>query len=419
MKTRTLMLVALLVMSATAANAQTEQQTEQPIKSSDLYVSMMKETAKYNWFIDVMGGAQIYFGDYDRQCTLDKRISPAVSGHVGLWFTPYIGARIGYQGLSFYGATKNNKPVYGTGEPVEGDRSVQRQKFNYGSVAADFMFALSNFAFGYNPNRIYCLSAYVGAGFAWVYDEPRTTSVTGHFGLLNTFAVSKRFDILMDLGVTVLNDHFDGEAGGRWGEAALSAQLGLAYHFGGNRTAAFHREYAFGEITDAINRENARLNSALTNAQNERDAALATAESATNAYNELKAQMGKNQNNTKVQAVVKKIGYASNFITFPIGRSELSNENRLRMKMLSDGIKEGGDQTKYVIVGFADKDTGSDATNERLSRERAQNVYNCLVNEFGVNPDILQLDYKGGVENMYYNDPTLSRAVFILPAKKQ
>ena len=129
--------------------------------------------------------------------------------------------------------------------------------------------------------------------------------------------------------------------------------------------------------------------------------------------------MGKNQNNTKVQAVVKKIGYASNFITFPIGRSELSNENRLRMKMLSDGIKEGGDQTKYVIVGFADKDTGSDATNERLSRERAQNVYNCLVNEFGVNPDILQLDYKGGVENMYYNDPTLSRAVFILPAKKQ
>ncbi|MCF0175199.1 MAG: OmpA family protein [Bacteroidales bacterium] len=418
MKTKTLMLVALFAMAATTASAQTENTTTK-IKSADIYVSMMKETARKNWFIDVMGGGQIYFGDYDRQCTIGKRISPALSVHAGLWFTPYIGARVGYQGLSFYGATKNWAPVYGTGEPVEGDNTVQRQKFNYGSVNADFMFALSNFIFGYNPNRIYSLTAYVGAGFAWVYDQPKTNSVLGHGGFLNTFAISKRFDILVDLGVTITNDHFDGEKGGRWGEAALSLQAGLAYHFGGNRTSHFHREYSFDKATEAITRENARLNAALTSAYNEKEAALATAESATNAYNELKEKMNKMKTTSKIQTVVSSIGYASNFVTFAKGRSELTNENRLRLKMLADGIKQGGDQIKYVIAGFADKDTGTPETNARLSKERAYNVYNCLINEFGINPYLLQIEHKGGVENMYYNDPSLSRAVFILPAKQQ
>lgn len=49
--------------------------------------------------------------------------------------------------------------------------------------------------------------------------------------------------------------------------------------------------------------------------------------------------------------------------------------------------------------------------NEKLSKERAHAVYDCLVKEFGVKESQLRIDYKGGVENMFYNDPRLSRAV--------
>lgn len=65
----------------------------------------------------------------------------------------------------------------------------------------------------------------------------------------------------------------------------------------------------------------------------------------------------------------------------------------------------------YTITGYADKGTGNTAGNERLSRERAQAVYECLVKEFGVSKEQLRIDYKGGVENMFYDDPRLSRAV--------
>ena len=49
--------------------------------------------------------------------------------------------------------------------------------------------------------------------------------------------------------------------------------------------------------------------------------------------------------------------------------------------------------------------------NERLSKERAEAVYDCLVNEFGVSGSQLRVDHKGGVGNMFYDDPRLSRAV--------
>jgi hypothetical protein len=63
-----------------------------------------------------------------------------------------------------------------------------------------------------------------------------------------------------------------------------------------------------------------------------------------------------------------------------------------------------------VITGFADKGTGNTERNEYLSRTRAENVYKCLVDEFGVSEKQLRIDYKGGVDNMYYDDPRLSRA---------
>ena len=37
----------------------------------------------------------------------------------------------------------------------------------------------------------------------------------------------------------------------------------------------------------------------------------------------------------------------------------------------------------------------------------------CLVEEFGVPRSQLKSEVKGGVSNMFYNDPALSRAVII------
>lgn len=79
--------------------------------------------------------------------------------------------------------------------------------------------------------------------------------------------------------------------------------------------------------------------------------------------------------------------------------------------MLAEVIKQGDPSTVYTITGYADAGTGSKKGNEKLSKARAEAVYDCLVKEFGVNKSQLKIDYKGGVENMFYDDPRLSRAV--------
>lgn len=65
----------------------------------------------------------------------------------------------------------------------------------------------------------------------------------------------------------------------------------------------------------------------------------------------------------------------------------------------------------YVITGYADDSTGTPEINERLSRERAQAVADCLRREFKVPASVLTVDGMGGVGDMFYNDAALSRAV--------
>lgn len=65
---------------------------------------------------------------------------------------------------------------------------------------------------------------------------------------------------------------------------------------------------------------------------------------------------------------------------------------------------------KYIVTGYADAATGNKKINDKLSRKRAEAVYECLTKEFGVPESLLEIDHKGGVENMFYDDPALSRA---------
>lgn len=44
-----------------------------------------------------------------------------------------------------------------------------------------------------------------------------------------------------------------------------------------------------------------------------------------------------------------------------------------------------------MIIGYADKFTGSSESNEILSRKRTESVRECFVNEFGVSVSRLEI----------------------------
>ena len=65
----------------------------------------------------------------------------------------------------------------------------------------------------------------------------------------------------------------------------------------------------------------------------------------------------------------------------------------------------------YTIEGHADPQTGSAATNQRISEQRAKSVYDYLVNK-GVNPK--QLKYEGmGDNHNQYKSPVANRVAII------
>lgn len=97
---------------------------------------------------------------------------------------------------------------------------------------------------------------------------------------------------------------------------------------------------------------------------------------------------------------------------FDINKAYLSKKEAVNLEAMANLIKKYPNE-KFVITGYADKQTGSAEFNNKLSKLRAEAVYNTLVDKFGVDGNQLTIDYKGGVDTMYQNDSKLSRAAVV------
>ena len=115
-----------------------------------------------------------------------------------------------------------------------------------------------------------------------------------------------------------------------------------------------------------------------------------------------------------VDKVVENDVPASTAVFFQINKATLTPADKARIKIYADEIKNY--DGKVSVVGYADKATGSAATNQKLSEKRAQTVYDALVAE-GVPASKLVKDAKGGVGAMFLNKDSLSRCVIMGPAK--
>lgn len=389
----------MLAALAMAASCTAWAQETQTVQNGDFTETVEYSTDKFkvetnrfwsNWFVSAGGGVNLYFGDHDKQVKFGKRLAPAVDVAIGKWFTPGIGVRFAYSGLSVKGATQTG--IHSTGEEVPGKGGygywLTKQKFNFFNFHLDAMFNVSNLLFGYNPNRVYSLSPYVGLGVMKTNDTPKATEIAGHFGLLNSFRLCDALDLNLDIRGTLVSDAFDGENSGRGGEGMLSATVGLTYKF---------KKRGWDKAKTVVRIDNRAINALrqqLADAEAEND--------------RLKRALAEG-NRQKAKEIVTKA--SANLVTFPIGKATLSNEARANLSLLAEAIKAGDGNVVYTITGYADAGTGSKRINERLSKRRAEAVFNCLVKEFGVSESQLRVDHKGGVDNMFYDDPRLSRAV--------
>lgn len=393
-------------MAAAQENASTEVMTSEEIRNSRRYEV---GTFNDNWSIGLGGGANVYLGEHDRQMKLGDRLAPNMDFYVAKWFTPVVGFRLGYTGLIFNGLTNYHYGlVNSTGVPYTeakgGETWLEYQKFNFYNIHADFMLNLVNLIGGYKE-RVYNISAYFGVGLARNFTHKSVTTLpfvnnrlSGNVGLLNTFRLCDALDLNVDLRGTLLPESFDGEVGKRpdggdvyESDGFVSASIGLAYKFKPRGWAQGMDRHFYKTETkkvvdeaalSALKADNAALQQALAHAQ--------------------------------AEAVVEHLHHMPGYlVTFNINSSKLQNKDRVNLGKIAEALKETDGSVVLLLTGYADEGTGTVKINDRLSRERAQAVYDCLVNEFGVKPEKLATDFKGGVENMFYDDAILSRSVVI------
>ena len=376
---RKVLLLALLV-TTMGAMAQT--------KSADSTKLVLDRNLGRNWFVSVGGGAQMYFDEYNKQMKFTDRLTPAFDIAVGKWITPVIGLRLMGSGLEYKGLTASGSHSTGTlyNDTKDGSK-LYNQKLKYFHIQGDVLFNLSNLLFGYNPIRFYNASPYVGLGWMTAYQSPKAHEVSATLGLLNSFRLSRAFDLNLDIHGDYVNDRFDGELTGRKGEGGLTVAAGITYKFpkrGWDKAGAC--KYSDDDFY--------RLNESINSMQQEN--------------NSLRNQLAAN---SRKKDVITKTVVAPMITIFKINTSKLTDDARVNIGFFADEIKNT--KSAYVITGYADNTTGSKTINETLSKARAQAVYDCLTKEYGVPASQLKMDYKGGVDNMYYKNPELSRATII------
>lgn len=326
------------------------------------------------------------------------------------------GERLGFQGN--IALTKWLHPVAALRLQLEGGRfanySDQKglMKYPYLFTHADVMVNLSNWIGGYREDRAYYLIPFVGFGPMWSNFSDKSKADNGYgtrsgfamtMGLQHKFRMSPRVDFHLEMkSLLCESDMIPIELKERssWG---VSLTAGFAYRFGRRgwdrvgdiaytaedlapyQQAAAEKQQAL----DEAQRENESLKKQLRQMTDRAEAAEAEARDAAAAVKPQKPQ---------------------GLILFNIGHSTLDKKEQLRLEQLAEMIKRGEKDHRYHIEGYADKQTGTEAINARLSQERAKRVYDFLV-EQGVDPDCLT--YEGKPEENPFSRQETNRSVVV------
>ena len=393
------LIVALVMISgSSAAFAQHHRPKENPFKSYEN--SYLTNRFFDNWYIGVGAGGQVFEGQDNSRGAFRKRITSAFEVYLGKWFTPAVGMRFKMYGTRPHGFSYSNSPyIYG----MPDRNGLYREKFNMWNLHGDFMVNFSAAVFGYKENRVYEILPYIGIGFAhaWYKSAPTRNDMTANFGIVQKFCVSPAIDINLEVSQMLVNDAFDGvdENGIIDGSSVIS--VGITYKF---KKRGFDRGIPAAVAFDALLAQQADYDAQISKYVAERDAALAAAAVAA----EQAAIAESTEPDTVTRTVVRAQPLA---VFFTIGQTNITDKEMVNLKYAAQVIKNSPGHV-YKITGYADTQTGTPQRNEYLSNQRAQNVYDALVNKFGVSPKSLKIVPRKG-QSVPFDNAVLDRVSIV------
>lgn len=363
MKKITILAFLCALFVAPSVNAQEVTYQEDP--SQGYLVNKFKD----NWFVSLEAGANLWLTPNDTKEPLLKRIQPQAELYVGKWFSPIIGLRAGVYFANVKGAAK-----YQTNDGVAcGDDAYYHDVERHLGLAGDVMLNLTNWWCGYNPDRVYNASLYLGTtinargmeGNGFIEDKEW---MGARVGLLNSFAVSKKFDLLIDLRIGANQTGLEGKLF----TYKTDLLIGAAYKFGKSTwNAPTVPVCPVFKYTDA-----------------EGDALVARLQQADAKIASLEQQLRDCLNSKPTAAVVEEAPAAPlATIYFPIGSAKVNNVQAKVVNAVANAMQNTNE--KYVLTGWADNYTGTAEINKKLRAKRAESVKKMIVKS-GVASDRLE-----------------------------
>ena len=362
MKTIKTLLAVALMMFSTSAMAQATYEAADGTKY---------EFQKHA-FLNLEAGAQYTLGE----AKFSKLISPNIQIGLGYQFTPVFGARIQANAWQSKGGWNGFRTQVGA-EPYTND-----YKFKYVAPGIDFMFNLSNLFCGWNPNRVFNLTAFVGGGANIAWGNSEVNDIAANLKNLNAY--------------------------------------NLEYLWDGSKVRLFGRgglEAAF-KLSDAVAltiEGNANILSDKYNSKNHSGKKM-KADWYFNALIGLKINLGKSYNKilppppapepepepmpviepepAPAPAPAPVIEPIRRDVFFLINKTEIRAEEAQKVKDIADYMAKYP-ESKVVVTGYADAGTGNDKINDRLAAGRADAVVKSLVNDYGIAQDRITYDSKG------------------------
>ena len=370
------------------------------------YLKHVSEAANWgrNWFIEAKGGASAFLGTPIGCGDVFDRVTPLLQIGVGKWFTPAIGGRIGFQGLSF--------------------KNAEFQTMKYQFVHADFLYNITS---GIRQNEsgipLWDVIPFVGVGMIhnsdWINNCTCQGGSSGSHPFAFTYGVEARYRISDRVhlvgevsGMLTVRNFYGIGTSTKFGDNMISVSAGLSFTIGKtgwkrvvDATPYIEQNLALQDYIAYMRDRNAHLEKRL--AGND-DGKTVYPKNSYSGLNSLRARLSMNGNGNHLKV---SIGVPVYFF-FKLNTDKLVDKSQL--VNLDDIAKMAKQENlKIKISGAADSATGTQSGNQDLGKRRAKYIAKALIKR-GVDKSQIKAYNLGGIDKYAANEANRFTTVVLL-----
>ena len=365
-------LSGLLFLGVLSAQAQAQQE---PAPGTGEVTGTTEYVFNPHWYVQVQPlGLQYTLGELDFGDLISYNLQVAA----GYQFSSIFGARLSVNAWQSKAGIDNVSWRLAGDQNFKGDWS-----WKYVAPSLDLTCNLSNLAFGFNPNRLFNLSAFLGIGANIGFsndDAAKVKSAYGDFSGLSGTDKDENMDYLWD-GTKV----------------RLTGRAGLQGDFRINDMISAGIEVNANLLSDKYNSKKA-----------------GNADWYFNALAGVKINLGQTYTTKFIPAPTPVIKYVETVvhdtievaptepavdpirrdIFFLINKFDIRQSEIQKVKDIVDYMQKYPN-SKVTVTGYADAGTGNDRINDRLAAQRADAVVKALKEQYGIAPNRISYDSKG------------------------